>query len=265
MRDSIWRVDWGKKRKVVSHQDETVAQPSKAVDWHLAAAQHEIDKLPRLPFPPANLTRLCQAISSIRRLDSKCCRFRSSNDCWWTRETSINGAGYGGLDDSSLRGLGCNAIPYASYRHMESENFDSSSSEATRGKWPVRRPPPSSVPVSQLAHHHYVQGSWATLGLQLRRITDQVLQLSFAEAAQRQWGLLSHGWNLIITSSDSSGCSCKAPRCRKNYGHKWLKCGARMSMVSWDRSGMCFSHYISYHIKISIHISTMRANFILLK
>ncbi|CAL9157682.1 unnamed protein product [Musa hybrid cultivar] len=38
-----------------------VDQPSKAVDWLLAAAQHEIDKLPPLPFPPASFTQLGQS------------------------------------------------------------------------------------------------------------------------------------------------------------------------------------------------------------
>ncbi|WOK99677.1 hypothetical protein Cni_G08389 [Canna indica] len=34
-------------------------QPSKVVDWLLSAAQHEIDKLPPLPFPPENFAHFC--------------------------------------------------------------------------------------------------------------------------------------------------------------------------------------------------------------
>ncbi|CAL9103935.1 unnamed protein product [Musa textilis] len=39
-----------------------VNQPSKVVDWLLTAAQHEIDKLPPLPFPPASFTRFCGSL-----------------------------------------------------------------------------------------------------------------------------------------------------------------------------------------------------------
>ncbi|CAL9060324.1 transcription factor TCP5-like [Musa acuminata AAA Group] len=39
-----------------------VNQPSKVVDWLLNAAQHEIDKLPPLPFPPASFTRFCGSL-----------------------------------------------------------------------------------------------------------------------------------------------------------------------------------------------------------
>uniref|UniRef100_A0A1D1XXX9 Transcription factor TCP13 n=1 Tax=Anthurium amnicola TaxID=1678845 RepID=A0A1D1XXX9_9ARAE len=46
-----------------------LSQPSKAVDWLLNAAQHEIDKLPPLPIPPSSFLQFHPSISAPHEAD----------------------------------------------------------------------------------------------------------------------------------------------------------------------------------------------------